>query len=210
MSGGISATTIIAGASLAATAAGTVMSAIGSSNQSSGQAAAMRAQGDAQQRQAQAAQYQSQVALNSKKVAEWQAADALKRGQVAEEQRRTKTKLQIGAQRAAMGSMGADVGSGSSIDIVGDTAAVGEQDALTIRNNSARDSWERKTVAANYQSQADMANFGAGGFMQQSNNSYNSAASYDSNSWIGVGANLIGGASSVADKWSTYKTKGIF
>lgn len=196
MSGGISATTVMAGVSMAATVAATAMSAVGSAQQSAAQAAAAR-------NQSQAAMYQAQVAQNAQKVAEWQAADAVKRGEVAEEQRRTKTKLQIGAQRAALASMGADIGSGSNLDIIGDTAEVGEMDALTIRGNAQRDAYERKMVAATAGGDAAMQQFAGANLAARAN-------SYESNSWIGVGANLISGASSVADKWTMYKSKGVF
>lgn len=159
--------------------------------------AGMGAIGSMQQSQAQAsaARYQAAVAENARTVAEWQAKDAEKRGLIAEEQRRTKTRLQIGAQRSALASMGADINDGSNLDIIGDTAAVGEQDALTIRSNYAREAWDKRVAATTYAGDAALAK--------------SNAANFDGNSWIGVGANLIAGASSVADKWSVYKSKGI-
>lgn len=195
MSGGISATTVMAGASIAASVGSMAMGALGSMSSSAAASAAAR-------NQAAAAQYQAQVARNQEQVLLWQAADAEKRGQVAEDQRRTKTRLQIGAQRAALASMGADINSGSAVDIVGDTAAVGEMDALTIRSNSKREAWDKKVAASNAAAGAGMSDYQAAGYSSR-------ASSIDSSSWIGVGSNLLAGASSVADKWSTYKSKGI-
>ena len=166
-------------ASLVASAAGAGMGAIGSMQQS--------------QAQASAARYQAAVAENARTVAKWQADDAIKRGQIAEDQRRTKTRLQIGAQRAALASMGADINEGSNLDIIGDTAAVGEQDALTIRSNFAREAYDRRIAATTYEGDAAMAR--------------SRASNFDGSSWIGVGANLIAGASTVADKWTHYKDK---
>jgi hypothetical protein len=193
MSGGISATTVMAAASIAATAGSAVMGAVSSSQQSAAQAAQARQQADA-------ARYQAAVAENQRLVLQWQAQDAEKRGKIAEDQRRTKTRLQIGAQRAALASMGGDINSGSAVDIVGDTASVGEFDALTIRSNYQRDAWDKKVQAANAGSDAAMADFAAAGYRSR-------AESYESNSWVGVGANLIAGASTVSDKWLHYKTK---
>lgn len=170
--------TTLAALSLAATAAGTGMSAIGSMQQS--------------QAQAQAARYQAAVAENAQTLANWQAKDAEKRGRIAEDQRRTKTRLQIGAQRAALASMGADINEGSNLDIIGDTAAVGEQDALTIRSNFAREAYDRRIAATTYAGEAAL--------------SRGKASNFDGTSWVGVGANLIGGASTVSDKWLRYKT----
>lgn len=183
-------------ASIAASVASGVMGAVGSAQQSAAQAAQAR-------QQSAAAQYQAQVARNQQTVLEWQAEDAEKRGKIAEDERRTKTRLQIGAQRAALASMGADINSGSAIDITGDTAAVGETDALTIRNNYQRDAWDKRVAKANAGSDAAMAAYAARGYSSRADN-------YEANSWIGVGANLIAGASSVADKWSMYKSKGLF
>lgn len=168
-------------AGLVASVASAGMGAIGSMQQSQSQAAAAR--------------YQAAVAENARTVAEWQAKDAEKRGQIAEDARRTKTRLQIGAQRAALASMGADINDGSNLDIIGDTASVGELDALTIRSNAQRESWDRKVAAATYAGDASMAR--------------RRADSFDGSSWIGVGANLISGASSVSNKWAVYKQGGL-
>ncbi len=170
--------TTLAIASLAATAASAGMSAIGASKQAEAQASAAR--------------YQAQVADNARKVAEWQAEDALKRGRTEEDRRRTKTALQISAQRAALASSGTLVeGEGSNIDITGDTAAAGEFDALTIRSNAERDAWSKRVQASNLHGEAAL---------QRSK-----AAFADEMGMFGVGANLIAGASSVADKWSSYR-----
>lgn len=185
--------TTLAVASLAMTAGSAVMGAVGSAQQSAAHATAAR-------QQAAAAQYQAAVAENQRRVLKWQADDALKRGEIAEEQRRAKTRIQIGAQRAALASMGADINDGSSLDIIGDTAEVGEMDALTIRSNAAREAYDRRIMAASAGGDAAMQRYAAASLSSR-------ADSIDGNSWIGVGANLISGASSVSDKWLQYKTK---
>lgn len=186
---------ILAIGSLAMSGVSTVAGMAGSAQQAQAQANAAR-------QQQQAAIYQAQVAANAQKVAEWQAEDALKRGKIAEEERRTKTRLQIGQQRAALASMGADINDGSNVDIIGDTAAVGEKDALTIRSNADRDAFDRRLVAANYGGDAAMQTYAARTLADRAN-------SYEANSWIGVGSNLLAGASTVADKWSMYRSKGV-
>ncbi|MBN9089160.1 MAG: hypothetical protein J0J01_19820 [Reyranella sp.] len=175
----ITTATVLAGVSLAATAAGTAMSAMAASRQA--------------QAQSDAANYQAQVARNNQKIADWKAADDLARGRVAEDQRRMKTALQIATQRAAMAGNGSDVNSGSAIDIVGDTAAAGEFDALTIRNNAERAAYGDKVQAGN---------FGADATLKQQQVAY-----ADGMAGLGVGANLLAGASTVADKWAAYKDK---
>lgn len=176
---GVTTATVLAGLSLAAGVAGTGMTVMGSMQQSQAASAA--------------ANYQAQVAANNQKVANWKAQDALARGQVSEDQRRMKTSLQIASQRAAMAGMGGDVNSGSAIDIVGDTAAAGEFDALTIRNNAQREAYGAKVQASNFGADAQL--------------DAQRASWADTAAGLGVGANLLAGASTVADKWSVYKDK---
>jgi hypothetical protein len=166
-------------ASLALGAVGTGVGAVGALQQGQAQAAAAR--------------YQAAVAGNAQKVAQWQAKDAIDRGKVAEQQRRTKTALQIGSQRAALASSGTDVNSGSNLDIIGDTAATGEFDALTIRSNAEREAWDKKVQGSNLAADAQLSRSRAG-FAEQAG-------------MLGAGANLIAGASSVSDKWLKYKDK---
>lgn len=110
-------------------------------------------QGKAAQAQA---NYQSQVAQNNAQISEWQAADALKRGKVEEDQHRRKVSQLIGSQRASIGASGFDLGDETSVGIVGDTAAMGELDALTIRNNAAREAWGYRVQGSNYTAESGL------------------------------------------------------
>lgn len=175
MSGAISASTIIAGASLAFTAAGT----------------AMQVMGQAQQAQSQQAMYgyQAAVGRNNQSAANSMAVDAETRGKAEEQRRRTRTSLLMGTQQAALASQGTDL-EGSPTDILGDTAAAGEVDALTIRSNAAREAWGYRTKGVEFGNEIALANSrqGSSGL-----------------SALGVGASLIAGAGSVADRWYRYR-----
>lgn len=151
-----------------------------------------------QQAQAQknAANYQAQVAKNNAWLAEKQAQDTEDRGAEAERQHRVKVNQVMGAQRAAMAGQGADLSSGSPLDILSDTAAAGTMDALTTRNNFGRDAAGLRMQGANYQQQAGLyemqaSNAGAAG-------------------WLGASSSLLSGASSIGGKWAQYKKDGIF
>jgi hypothetical protein len=192
MSGGISAATIIAGASLAVGAAGTAMSAMGQAQQQQAQQQAMAMQG------AQAV-YAGQVARQNQTFAqqqgERQAADAKARGEVAEASRRRLMGQQIGEQQARLAGQGTDL-EGSPTDILGDTAAAGEFDALTIRSNAAREAYGYKLsgemAGAGYGNDATMAGYKAG------NSSYTP-------SYLGAGASLLAGASNLGEKWLRFQ-----
>jgi len=110
-----------AAASIALAAVGTGLSVKG---QIDGQAAA-----GAQQA------YMGQLARQRQQLAEQQARDAILRGQVGEQKQRDIMAQRIGTQTAALAAQGTDL-EGSPIDILGDTARAGEQDALTIRSNA--------------------------------------------------------------------------
>jgi hypothetical protein len=158
-------------AGLALSAVGTGVGVMGQMNQ---QAAA-----GAQQ------SYMAQLSRQRQQLAEQQARDAEQRGEVAEQKQRDLTAQRIGTQRAALAAQGTDL-EGSPIDILGDTARAGEQDALTIRNNAAREAWGYRVQGAG---------FGADASMRES----------WSPSYYGAGSSLLMGASSIADKWRKFQ-----
>lgn len=142
-----------------------------------------------------AAQYQAAVARNNQRVAEWQARDAEDRGRVAEQNQRFKTSGVIGAQRAAAGASGVEVNTGSAADLTADTAALGELDALTIRSNAGREAWGHRVNADNYAANAEMLDVQAKEAKRAGT--------------FGAITSILGGVSSVADKWLTFSQKGV-
>lgn len=152
--------------------------------------------GQMQQQQAQAQQaqinqanlnYQAQVQRNNAALAERQAADAVQRGRVEEDKRRMLTQQQIGQQTARLAAQGTDL-EGSPTDILSDTAATGELDALTIRSNAAREAYGYKLQGLNYEADATLKTASA------ANSSY-------SPNYLGAGASLLAGASNLGEKW---------
>lgn len=119
---------------------------------------AFSAMGQIQAGKAQQAQlnYQAAVDRNNAKIAEWQAVDAEKRGAEEERKRRVLTQQQIGTQRTSFAANGIDLGSDTVADVTADTAMIGELDALTIRNNYARDAWGYRVQGMNYQASAGL------------------------------------------------------
>jgi hypothetical protein len=70
-----------------------------------------------------------------------QARDALARGDLEESRHRRQTRALAGSQMAALAANGVQGGTGTAARLVEDTFMLGEEDALTIRNNAARDAW---------------------------------------------------------------------
>lgn len=107
--------------------------------------------------QNQQSKYASAVANQNADIAEAQSNDAINRGNAAADQRRAQMRQQLGSQAATIGATGAELGSGSSLDIFGDTAQYGELDALTTVNNAQREAYGYQVQGLNAQNQAASA-----------------------------------------------------
>ena len=136
------------------------------------------------------AKYQEQVAKNNAIIAERQATDARERGHLSEAQQRLRTRMAIGSARASAASRGVLVDEGSALAQQGDIAAVGELDALTIRNNAEREALGFESQASTFTGEASLHQNSAGYAKQEQ--------------IYGTGATLLSGAASVADKWASY------
>lgn len=152
--------------------------------------------GQAQQASSQQAMYgyQATVARNNQIAAERLAQDAEKRGAAAEQERRTRTSSVMGSQVARLAAQGTDL-AGSPADLLGDTAAAGELEALKVRNAAAREAqdWRNKGVQAG--ADAEVASW------RQAN---------AGPSALGIGTSLLAGAGSFADKWYQFDKQGAF
>lgn len=157
--------------------AGLVMSAYGAYKQSQAQKKMGQVAGDVGEASAEQQEWNA-------RIAEVQAEDAILRGREQEQQVRLGTKGLIGAQRAGFAGQGLDIGVGSPVSVQGDTAYLGELDALTTRANAAREAWGYKVEAADRRMAADVARRGG----QAQAQAYRSAAN----------TTLIGGAANTA------------
>ncbi len=137
--------------------------------------------------QAQAARYQAQVDRNNAILADRQAADARERGEVELQEQRRKAQQILGKQRAAFASRGVELGVGSPLDIIGDTATFGELDAVTIRNNADREGLKFEAQAMNFRSGAQLNSM--------------RASSARTAGFLGAAGSALSGASGVARQW---------
>lgn len=110
----------------------------------------------------QAYDYQAKVSANNAKIAEWQAQDAIERGQKAEQTQRLKVAQLRSSQRAGFAARGVALDEGSPLSILQDTDFMGELDANTIRDNTAREAWAYRNQATNYSSDSSMLSARAG------------------------------------------------
>lgn len=101
--------------------------------------------------------YENQIAQSNAQAERNAAADAQKRGQIAEQQRYRQLAQSMGAQRAAMAANGLDLSFGSAAGTVADTAMIGNEDALTIAQNTTREMQGHDISAVNYTMQGQAA-----------------------------------------------------
>lgn len=165
---------------LAATVAGAAVGAAGAISASNSQAAALN--------------YQAQVAANNQKVANYEAENATEAGNVSVENQQLQTARVIGGERAAAGANGIDPNSGSALGLQASSAIVGQQDALTIRANSARTAYGYTVAGLSDQAQGALDT---------------SAASNASTAGVyGAFGSILSGASTVGPKWNAYLNAG--
>jgi len=145
-----------------------------------------------QQGKAQQAQYnyQAQVAQRNAKIAQANADQKRQEGIEEARQQRIKTLQAVGSQRAAMAANGIDVSSGTALDVIEDTAATGELDALTTRYNY-------ETQALAYEQQADNYNNQSSLDLLAGQNAYKSGMI----NAVNTGLKGLSDSTSVASKW---------
>ena len=137
------------------------------------------------------AKYNASVADMNAKLADRAAKDALERGGIEEQKQRAKTAQILGQQQAGMAANGLDLTFGSPLDLLVDTAVMGELDALTIRTNAYREERDIRQQGANYRGQAGMYRA--------------EASSAKTAGWLNAGGTVLGGG---AQAYGNYqKTK---
>lgn len=136
-----------------------------------------------------ALRFNAEAYRENQAFAEREAKDAIKRGSVNERRARLATYQLIGTQRARTAANNIRVDSGSAVNIQADAALLGELDALTIRENAAREARGIQQDARNYGTQAALTQ----------------RAADDVSPFLAAAPTILTGATSVADQWLRYR-----
>ena len=128
-----------------ASVGGTVLSAVGAYNQS--QAAKDKAAFD------------SAVSRNNQIIAERKAVDIGKRGKLAEQQQKLKTRQLQARQTVGLAGQGSDVVAEGEVNLLADTAELGNLDAVAIRKDAERQAGATRAQAANFGAQSQLSQF---------------------------------------------------
>lgn len=140
--------------------------------------------------QREAAESEAELSDFNASVADAQAQDAIERGQQDESRYRSGVRDLIGSQRAGFAASGVDIGFGSAVDAQADAAFLGELDALTIRNNAAREAWGYNVQATDLRKRAEITRK-AGAMAEATGREQQKAAR------IGAATTLVAGAGSL-------------
>lgn len=125
---------------VASTAASTIMGVISANNQAKAQEEQYN--------------YQAQVNQQNAKISQEKAAEEKQQGIEEARLQRIKASQVIGSQKTAMAANGVDITQGTALDVIEDTAAMGELDALQTRANYERKAQALETQAGNYENQS--------------------------------------------------------
>lgn len=106
--------------------------------------------------QRQQGKYNRKLADQNAEIQAEAAQDAVRRGKNEADKRRIQTAHIIGSQRAAQGASGVQINSGSPLDVQVGTAAVGEEEAILIESNAAREAYGFRVSGFNAKAQGKL------------------------------------------------------
>lgn len=109
--------------------------------------------------QRQAGETNAAIANQNKKIADLNAQDALNQGAADAAEKRTKTRLILGQQRAAIAANNVELSTGTALEVLGDTALFGATDEQRLRENASRRAWGFQVQGQNAQWQGQMDQF---------------------------------------------------
>lgn len=140
--------------------------------------------------------YQSGMALVNKSIAEGNADYTRKVGEINAGESGLKSRFQMGKITAAQGASGLDVNRGSAPDVRAGQQMIAQTDQSIIRASAARRAYAYDNEALKYGSESDL--------------DIMSAKVTGKATKLNIASSLLGGASSVADKWTQGKSVGLF
>ena len=107
--------------------------------------------------QYQSGKFNADMANAQAGIAEQSSRDALTRGAADANTSLQQAAKAASSQRAAMAAGGVDVGSGTALDVLADTASAGAFDAAISKNNAAREAYGYQVQAAMSRAEATQA-----------------------------------------------------
>jgi hypothetical protein len=147
------------------------------------------------QASADTARYQAQVNINNQLIAQQNARYAVTAGQTNAQAQDFRTRSLIGQEEAAQGASGVDLTTGSPKAVVESTRQLGRLDTLNTVQKSNLEAYGYTTQATGFGAEAQLERQKAG---------YATTAGI-----IGSTGTILGGASSFASKWNSFRNEGL-
>ena len=140
--------------------------------------------------------YKAGLALMNQRINKQNAQWSLESGGINAMEAGLKASQEIGATKAAQGASGIDVNTGSAADTRKGQVAASEFDQNVIRFDAAKTAYGYEAKAAGDEAEANLDFMAASGAKTAGD--------------IGAATSILGGATSVASKWTQGKTVGAF
>lgn len=150
---------------------GAGVQAVGAYNQAKAEQASLRAE--------------AQVQVNNAQLSEWQAEDAIERGNMSANEVILRGAQIKGSQRAAFAANGVDLGYGSALQVISDTDYLTAIDATQVQQNASREAWGYRMQAQQATDRAGAASRGASQIRP----------------WLSAGTSLLTSATAAARTW---------
>lgn len=128
---------------------------------------------------------QAQTEANNATLDQWQADDAIARGNTAVDQAQLQYAQTKGATRTALAANGVDLSVGSAANTINDVDYAAAVDVATIKNNAAREAWGYTMQAKQATQRSALA----------------SSASDQTSPWLSAGTSLLTSATRASSMW---------
>jgi hypothetical protein len=143
----------------------------------------------------------AQIAENNKQITEWQAIDAVHRGDQTVQGMQLDTAGLKGSQRATMAARGIDITEGSANDVLTTTDWTAAVDQETVRDNARREAWGYRVQGTNFANQANAARDTAAHMRDSAASARPVAVARTVSPTAAAGLSLLGNAGQVANVW---------
>lgn len=100
--------------------------------------------------------YRSEIAANNATLANMEAVQRRSQGNIDYTRYRLFVARQLSRQRTAFAATGVDISGGTPAEVISDTAAIGETEALTVRHNSLMDVWRLRSQATGFEAESSL------------------------------------------------------
>lgn len=158
---------------------------------------------------AQVEEVNAKIADNNRQITEWQAIDAVRRGDLDIQGMQLDTAAVKGTQRATMAARGVDITEGSANDVLTTTDWSAAVDQQTVRDNARRTAWGYRVQGTDYLNQATAHRDTAVNMRYSAASARPIPVARTVNPTSAAAVSLLGNAGQVATTWYSMNKAGV-